>query len=164
MCLTFCHVREILYDSDTEDVCGMCPHNFPDGKRCEGCAHQQSDEAMSVDTYSVCVLTAAPLPARRWCCHHGLWRRYPALEGVRVFGAHHLKGYLRLKPLETVLAEYGVEYEPAGGGLCRVQMASLSIPLVYGVPVEHWPATIAESAQSEQGVEIEADGIFSFEL
>lgn len=156
MCLTFCHKREILYDSDTDDVCGMCQHNFPDGKRCESCTHQQRGAA-------TCALTAAPLPMRRWCCHHSLWRRYLPGEGERVFGTHHLKGYLRLRPLETVLTEYGVEYEPTGGDLCRVQMASLSVPLVYGVPVEHWPTTIAD-APAEMGIELEADGIFSFEL
>jgi len=42
MCLTYCHRRDLFFDSDTDDVCGVCSFNFQDEKACDVCVHQTS--------------------------------------------------------------------------------------------------------------------------
>jgi hypothetical protein len=131
MCLTYCHPCDILFDSDTDDVCGVCKLNRPAGQSCGACRHEQGE---------VCALTRAALPSRRWCCHCNADTQH----GWRVFAIENTRGSLRRQPLAATLDIYGAEYE-AIGGLYRVNLDSLAVPLVYGVPVEHWmPALIGE--------------------
>ena len=131
MCLTYCHRRDLFFDSDTDDVCGVCPFNFQDDKLCAACVHQSAD---------ACALAHAPQPARRWCCHCNVqpksgWRGLaPSRKDMR--------GHLRRLSLADVLEMYGAEYQSSGPGEYTLNLDSLSVPLVYGVPVEHWTNAI----------------------
>jgi len=60
---------------------------------------------------------------------------------------------------------FGAVYEDIGGGWFRVQMASLSVPLVYGVPTVHWVDELSPGQAGELSlVDLGIDGEFVLEL
>ena len=151
MCLTFCFVREILFDSDDDWVCGVCWHNCSEGKPCETCVYRAG---------ALCALTNASRPDRGWCCHHTNAERW-VTPPQRVFSEQAFKGFH--SPTRVVLKIYGAQYEVIGRGLVRIAMSSLSVPLVYGVPTAHWLDELWPPHQ-ELDLTIEFDGDFVLEL
>jgi hypothetical protein len=127
MCLTFCHVRRILFDSDVDDVCAPCRHNVPQGRRCAACQHADEER-------DLCTLTHAPLPARGWCCHYNasLAARRQSVT------ASHLKGHLAYAGLVDALQLYQAGYQRQRNGSFLVDIDTLAIPICYGVPTKHW--------------------------
>jgi hypothetical protein len=144
MCLTYCHQRNILFDSDTDDVCGVCKLNRRAEQSCENCRHEQGE---------ACALTRAALPSRRWCCHCNADTQH----GWRAFSIENVRGSLRRQPFAATLDIYGAEYEAIGGVLYRVNLDSLAVPLVYGVPVEHWMPALAPVSQDQADRPVEWD-------
>lgn len=139
MCLTLCHIREVLYDSDTDEVCGVCIYNQPDPSRsCNTCSHHQAGR---------CRLTQAPRPARHWCCHCNA----VPLSGTLNVGADTVRGVVRFFGLPRLLMLYDVDWEGTDDGATYgVQIASLALPLTYGIPTVHW----AEEAVLDAGGDV----------
>ena len=149
MCLTYCHRRDLLFDSDTDDVCGVCSFNFQDEKTCDVCVHQTSAKSLSDER--ACALARAPQPARRWCCHCNVQPK-SGWRGLDPSGKD-MRGHLRrlcvdlpwanhATPMAVVLEMYGAEYQSNAQGEYTLNLDSLAVPLVYGVPVEHWTNAI----------------------
>lgn len=120
MCLAYCHVRALLFDTDTDEICVVCPHNYPEGRGCQSCYHRQG---------VICDLTEAPLPVRRWCCHCNQSATTTRIEirQVVLWGAWQTWG------INRVLDWYGVAHEGED-----IVIADLNRPLTYGIPVKHW--------------------------
>jgi hypothetical protein len=139
MCLTLCHVRRVLYDSDTDEVCGVCIHNQPDPSRsCDTCRHRRGGR---------CGLTQAPRPAGGWCCH---CNAVPLLGTLDV-GEDTVRGAVRFYGLGRLLMLYDVDWERTDGDATySVAIASLALPLTYGIPTVHW----AEEAVLDAGGDV----------
>ncbi len=139
MCLVYCHLRGVLLDSDTDEVCGSCPHNLERGRagQCAACAHRQSKR---------CGLTGATLPLRGWCCHHNAG---VGVDELVVTGAD-LRGALRFASLPEVFELYDVAYVSGPDGWV-VAVADLARPLTYGVPTVHWD--VEDGVADETGVD-----------
>lgn len=148
MCLCYCHNRNILFDSDENDVCGDCVHNTARGRNCASCMHAAGN---------ICQMSRAALPTRRWCCHHDVTPR----RGWRALTNRDLRGCLRFNGLAAVLGLYDAEYRESGGAVL-VNLDALAIPLIYGVPVSHWPDAVLETEYLEK-VPL-ADGLFALKL
>jgi hypothetical protein len=155
MCLTYCHRRDLFFDSDTDDVCGVCSFNFQDEptllaagrKACNDCVHQSGD---------ACALAHAPQPARRWCCHCNVRPR----GGWADVTIRRVRGHLHRADLALTLNVYEAEYELSAEGVYRVNLDTLAVPLVYGVPVEHWVGAIRPD---KHGV-VEVESISNLDL
>lgn len=154
MCLTWCHKRSVLIDTDTDDVCGMCVHNLPPagGIHCATCCHKAG---------SVCQATGAPLPERLWCCHHDVSLN----EGQLTVTTDHLRGALRFVEMPHVLDLYGAVYCGHGpDGSYSVELESLSRPAVFGVSTVHWEEALYSSDDGAEPVEAWTDGQFILSL
>jgi hypothetical protein len=155
MCLTFCHRRDLLFDSDTDNVCGVCSFNFQDDKACDACVHQSGEPTLAAER--ACALAHAPQPARRWCCHCNVQPK-SGWRGLDSSGKD-LRGHLRRLPLAHVLEMYGAEYQSGEPGEYTLNLDSLAVPLVYGVPVEHWTNAIRRGLADEARATAQSSGL-----
>ncbi len=135
MCLTFCHKRNILYDSDTNEVCDVCPDNWGQYKSCQTCNHRRDKQ---------CGLTSAPIPEDRWCCHYNVIQ----VDGTVLVEMEQLKGQsVRSLGLRHAFQIWDTEYSDEGDGQYQVILSSLAVPLVFGMPMTHWANALLENSK-----------------
>ena len=128
MCLTYCHIRGIVYDSDTDEVCGVCGYNLPDGRDCACCTHCEGN--------GTCALTHSPTPARGWCCHHNV----KLSTGEVAISQADVRGTLRFVGVPDVFDLYDAIYAADEDKEDRytIDLDSLATPITYGIPTVHW--------------------------
>ena len=160
MCLTYCHRRDLFFDSDTDDVCGVCSFNFQDDKACDACVHQSGEPTLAAER--ACALAHAPQPARRWCCHCNVQPK-SGWRGLDPSGKD-MRGHLRRLPMAVVLEMYGAEYQSNAQNEYTLNLDSLAVPLVYGVPVEHWTNAVRRGHKVTAGGPPGAEGSLGDDL
>lgn len=125
MCLQWCHVQRWLIDNDLE--CAGCERgaasDLPGEWSCAGCSHLRQAAGAAPS----CALTRARLPLLGRCCH---WQAEPVLEETA-----------RLAP--WLAAE--------DRQLGSLRLGDLSVPLVYGVPADAWPAAVDPDECEQSG-------------
>ena len=127
MCVAYCHRKFILF-WDHED-CHPRDCEFVHGPHgsCDSCLYQEND---------ICLLTHAPLPARRGCCH----RNVALVQGARRV-TREMVGLLNLdvhERLTEALEERNVPYQlDTDGDLVLIDPDELPVPLTYGLGTDH---------------------------
>jgi hypothetical protein len=144
MCLTWCHVRQRVFNSDVSCDC-HCPSTIRlahVGRTCQSCEHMISRGLQR----PLCGLTRQPTPYANSCCH---WDATIS-TGVRFVGPTDLvDGLLEatevsstaLLFMESWLADGAPEVQPEGDGV-YLRVEELALPEVYGVPAYQWDEAI----------------------
>jgi hypothetical protein len=127
MCVAYCHRRRLLF-WDHED-CPPADCEFAGGPHgpCDSCLYQEND---------ICLLTHAPLPAQRGCCHCNV----VLVQGARRV-TQEMLSLLNLdanERLAEALEERNVRYHlDEVSGLVLIDPDSLPAPLTYGLGTDH---------------------------